>query len=65
MYDYQSMVVLATNQVWWTWQVEDVFKKVQKGNKMGMKNYSKQLQNQLEEVVVEIRSNISKNDRKN
>jgi dynein heavy chain len=64
MYDYQGMVVLATNQVWWTWEVEDVFKKVQKGNKMGMKNYSKQLQNQLEEVVVEIRSNISKNDRK-
>lgn len=54
MYDYQGMVVLATNQVWWTWEVEDVFKKVQKGNKMAMKNYSKQLHQQLEEVVVEV-----------
>lgn len=65
MYDYQGMVVLATNQVWWTWEVEDVFKKVAKGNKMAMKNYSRQLQTQLEEVVIEIRSSsISKNDRK-
>lgn len=54
MYDYQGMVVLATNQVWWTWEVEDVFKKVQKGNKMAMKNYSKQLHQQLEDVVVEV-----------
>lgn len=54
MYDYQGMVVLATNQVWWTWEVEDVFKKVQKGNKMAMKSYSKQLHQQLEEVVVEV-----------
>lgn len=54
MYDYQGMIVLATNQVWWTWEVEDVFKKVQKGNKMAMKNYSKQLHQQLEEVVVEV-----------
>lgn len=54
MYDYQGMVVLATNQVWWTWEVEDVFKKVQKGNKMAMKNYAKQLHLQLEEVVVEV-----------
>ena len=28
MFDYQGMIVLATNQVWWTWEVEDVFKKV-------------------------------------
>lgn len=54
MFDYQGMVVLATNQIWWTWEVEDVFKKVQKGNKTAMKIYSKQLHAQLEEVVVEV-----------
>ena len=58
MFDYQGMVVLATNQIWWTWEVEDVFKKVQKGNKTAMKNYSKQLHQQLEEVVVEVIKHI-------
>ena len=28
---YQGMVCLAGNQVWWTWEVEDVFKKVRTG----------------------------------
>lgn len=55
MYDYQGMICLATNQIWWTWEVEDVFKKVQKGNKMAMKNYARQLLQQIEEVVGEVR----------
>jgi len=28
MLPYQGMVVLAGNQIWWTWEVEDVFSKV-------------------------------------
>jgi len=28
MMPYQGMVVLAGNQIWWTWEVEDVFNKV-------------------------------------
>jgi dynein heavy chain, axonemal len=56
MYDYQGMIVLATNQIWWTWEVEDVFKKVQKGNKMAMKNYAKQQIQQIEDVVVGVSS---------
>lgn len=28
MLQYQGMVVLAVNQIWWTWEVEDVFNKV-------------------------------------
>jgi dynein heavy chain len=65
MYDYQGMICLATNQIWWTWEVEDVYRKVQKGNKMAMKNYAKQLHQQLEEVVQEVRSpTLSSNDRK-
>lgn len=28
MLQYQGMVVLASNQVWWTWEVEDVFRRV-------------------------------------
>ncbi len=54
MYDYQGMVVLAANQVWWTWEVEDVFRKVKKGDKMGMKNYSKRLHGQIDDLVVQV-----------
>ena len=34
---YQGMIVLAGNQVWWTWEVEDVFHKAKKGGKTAMK----------------------------
>ena len=61
---YQGMVVLASNQVWWTWEVEDVFRKVKKGDKMAMKVYSKKLHGQIDELVVQVRSPLSKNDRK-
>ena len=54
MYDYQGMVVLATNQVWWTWEVEDVFRKVKKGDKMAMKNYAKRLHSQIDDLVVQV-----------
>ena len=54
MYDYQGMVVMATNQVWWTWEVEDVFRKVKKGDKMGMKNYAKKLHSQIDNLVVQV-----------
>ena len=32
-----GMVTIAGTQVWWTWRVEDVFKKVRAGNKYAMK----------------------------
>lgn len=34
---YQGMICLAGNQVWWTWEVEDVFHKAKKGGKTAMK----------------------------
>ena len=55
MYDYQGMVILAANQVWWTWEVEDVFRKVRKGDKMAMKTYAKKLQTQIGDLVVQVR----------
>jgi len=35
-----GMVTIAGTQVWWTWRVEDVFKKVRAGNKYAMKQES-------------------------
>lgn len=37
MKEYQGMIALAGNQVWWTWEVEDVFHKAKKGGKTAMK----------------------------
>ena len=54
MYLYQGMVILASNQVWWTWEVEDVFRKVKKGDKLAMKNYSKKLHGQIDGLVVQV-----------
>ncbi|KAE8635010.1 hypothetical protein XENTR_v10002490 [Xenopus tropicalis] len=61
---YQGMVVLAGNQVWWTWEVEDVFRKVKKGEKQALKNYAKKMHQQIDELVTRITKPLSKNDRK-
>ena len=54
MYQYQGMVVLAANQVWWTWEVEDVFRRVRRGDKMALKNYAKKLHSQIDALVVQV-----------
>lgn len=64
MLDYQGMVVLASNQVWWTAEVENVFEKIKKGNKKAMRQYLEQMNSQLDELVVMVRQNLSPNDRK-
>jgi dynein heavy chain len=61
---YPGMVGLAGAQVWWTWQVEDVFHKIKSGNKLAMKKFSKSLGDELEQLVVSVRSDLSSNDRK-
>ncbi|KAJ3349859.1 Dynein heavy chain 10, axonemal [Entophlyctis luteolus] len=64
LYTYQGMVGLAGAQVWWTFEVEDVFRKIKNGNKLAMKKYAKTLVEQLEQLVVAVRSDLSSNDRK-
>ena len=49
---YQGMICLAGNQVWWTWDVEDIFQKVKKGEKTALKDYAKKLHKQIEDMVV-------------
>ncbi|XP_073737373.1 dynein axonemal heavy chain 10 [Callorhinus ursinus] len=61
---YQGMVVLAACQVWWTWEVEDVFHRVQEGEKQAMKDYGKKMHQQIDELVTRITMPLSKNDRK-
>ncbi|NXF29028.1 DYH10 protein, partial [Nyctibius bracteatus] len=61
---YQGMMVLAANQVWWTWEVEDVFRKVKKGEKQAMILYAKKMHKQIDDLVTRITMPLSKNDRK-
>lgn len=61
---YQGMVVLAANQVWWTWEVEDVFKNVKKGEKHALKNFAKKMHQQIDELVTRITQPMKKNDRR-
>lgn len=44
LFRYHGMVVLAANQIWWTWEVEDVFRRIDHGNKNAMKDYSQMQQ---------------------
>ncbi|XP_043967273.1 dynein axonemal heavy chain 10 [Gambusia affinis] len=61
---YQGMVVLAANQVWWTWEVQDVFKKVKDGEKYALKYYAEKMHRQIDELVTRITQPLKKNDRK-
>ncbi len=38
---YLGMVVLCGSKIWWTWRVEDVFRKVKESDKYAMKKESK------------------------
>nr|XP_039267660.1 dynein heavy chain 10, axonemal-like [Styela clava] len=64
MLQYQGMVVLACNQVWWTWEVEDVFQRVKRGDKLAMKKYAGQMHLQIDTLVTKIQQPLSKNERK-
>ncbi|XP_019908369.3 dynein heavy chain 10, axonemal [Esox lucius] len=64
MLQYQGMVVLAAIQVWWTWEVEDVFQRVKKGEKQALKNYAKKMHEQIAELVGRITQPMKNNDRR-
>ncbi|XP_061907301.1 dynein axonemal heavy chain 10-like isoform X1 [Entelurus aequoreus] len=61
---FQGMVVLATNQVWWTWEVEDVFNNLKKGEKYALKNYATKMHKQINELVTRITQPMKQNDRR-
>ncbi|XP_009299843.1 dynein axonemal heavy chain 10 [Danio rerio] len=64
MLDYQGMVVLATNQVWWTYEVEDVFRRMNEGEKQALKQYAKKMHQQINDLVKRITEPLKKNDRR-
>lgn len=40
MLDFQGMIVLAADQIWWTAEVEEIFRKMSSGDKRAMKEVS-------------------------
>lgn len=65
MLDFQGMVILAANQVWWTCEVEDVFYRIKLGEKRAMKEYLEFENQQLDDLVVAVRgTELTPNDRK-
>ncbi|CAF4130291.1 unnamed protein product, partial [Rotaria sordida] len=63
MRKYIGMVILAVNQLWSTWEIEDQFDKMIKYNqRSAMKTYVKQLNSQIEEIVIEMRKFLKPNE---
>lgn len=59
-----GMVTLVGSQIWWTWETEDVFRRVRDGNKHGMKEFAAKLTGQLSELTTMVRSDLSNEARK-
>lgn len=60
-----GMVTIVGSQIWWTWEVEDAFRRVKQGQKHGMKNLASKLTTQLNDLVEMTRdTSLSPSDRK-
>ncbi|XP_050527907.1 dynein axonemal heavy chain 10 [Daktulosphaira vitifoliae] len=62
--DFQGMICLVANGVWWTAEIENVFKNIKDGKKSAMKDYLEHQNRQLDELVIQVRGDLTKNDRK-
>ncbi|XP_055696351.1 dynein axonemal heavy chain 10 [Lutzomyia longipalpis] len=60
---YPTMVVVVANQIWWTAQVEEVFAKIEEGNRDAMKEYLETQNAQLECIVAVIRGELTPRER--
>eukprot|EP00928_Gymnodinium_smaydae_P090380 TRINITY_DN7418_c2_g3_i1.p1 TRINITY_DN7418_c2_g3~~TRINITY_DN7418_c2_g3_i1.p1 ORF type:complete len:3325 (+),score=999.70 TRINITY_DN7418_c2_g3_i1:390-9977(+) len=62
--EYVGMAAILSTQIWWTWGVEDAFRKVSEGDKNGMKNELKKENQQVQDLVDLVRQPIHKLQRK-
>ena len=51
-----GMVTLVGSQIWWTWETEDVFRRVREGSKHSMKDFAAKLTAQLSELTNMVRA---------
>lgn len=57
-----GMIVIVGSQIWWTWRVEDVFRKVKEGDKYAMKKESFRQTDQLNQLIDMVRQNLEEKD---
>jgi dynein heavy chain len=50
-----GMVAIFGSQIWWTWEVEDTFRKVAAGSKRAMKQLAGKLSRQLLDLIAAVR----------
>ncbi len=55
------MVVLAATQIWFTWETEDVFKRMKAGQRTALKDFSKKLIAQISQIVEMVRGKVTPN----
>lgn len=58
MQKYVGMIVIVGRQIWWTWRVEDVFRKVKEGDKYAMKKEASLQSEELRNLVSLVRSDL-------
>jgi dynein heavy chain len=61
---YLGMAVLAGVQIWWTWRVEDAFRKVHEGSKYALKAELERQSGDLKDLIDLVRSDLESADPK-
>lgn len=58
-----GMTAIVGTQIWWTWRVEDVFRKVQEGDKYAMKKEAVKQTKDLNDLIGLVRGDLDKLNR--
>jgi dynein heavy chain, axonemal len=61
--EHLGMITVVGTQVWWTFSVEDVFKRVGEGDKHAMKNELTRQTNDLNDLIDMVRTDLDSNTR--
>ena len=61
---YHGMLTLCGAKLWWTYQIEDAFDKIAKGNRHALNKVSSKLSQQLLDLICEVDSELTKKERK-
>jgi len=64
MDDSLGMCCQTGIKVWWTWEIEDVFRRVRLGDKNAMKEYGHKLKDEVNDLVRKVRTDLKKLMRK-
>jgi dynein heavy chain len=59
-----GMIALTGTQIWWTFSVEDVFRRVKEGDKHAMKNELAKESSDLNDLIALVRQDLENNVRK-